>query len=509
MSISTEENNCTYIASRGFAKSCDIKTNNFNSSSSYKDDIMVVLPDAKSNSTVYFCNTAIKYDFMTIFNAIREPVVLVTGDSDDTMDESFFGPIIAYIESNKIVKWYCQNCTYDHPKIIRMPIGLDYHSTQDIRNMHITPVDHDNMLKDIANHAKPMHNRIIACYSNFHFEINRHPDRQDAVNKIPSHLVFYESSRTERITSYKNQSQFAFVLSPHGAGLDCHRTWEALILGCIPIVKKSGLDPLYEALPVLIVNDWTEINRELLMETLEKFKNMTFNYERLTLEYWKSRFACAVWETNDQNNYNYHTQKKSGQIYLDECAAQITNYASNLNYKTFLEIGTWNGLGSTKCFSDGFKQRNDDYIFYSLECNKDKCLDASKLYVSNDKIHILNEVIWNEEPPNFYEIFPQCLSNDIYKHWNEVDIANMKKCKLFLDRSNLPNIFDVVLLDGGEFTTYFEFQALKNRCKILMLDDAFVDKCRLIIQEIEADPSWKIIHKYNIRNGFVIAEKLV
>ena len=97
----------------------------------------------------------------------------------------------------------------------------------------------------------------------------------------------------------------------------------------------------------------------------------------------------------------------------------------------------------------------------------------------------------------------------MYKHWNEVDIINMKKCSLFLNNTNLPNIFDVILLDGGEFTTYYEFQLLKNRCKILMLDDVNVDKCKLIVQELSSDPSWKIIKQINIRNGYLIAEKIL
>jgi hypothetical protein len=97
----------------------------------------------------------------------------------------------------------------------------------------------------------------------------------------------------------------------------------------------------------------------------------------------------------------------------------------------------------------------------------------------------------------------------MYKHWNEVDIINMKQCDLFLNRPNLPEIFDVILLDGGEFTTYYEFQILKNRCKILMLDDINVDKCKLIVEEIKSDKSWKIIKNDNTRNGYLIAEKLL
>jgi hypothetical protein len=215
-----------------------------------------------------------------------------------------------------------------------------------------------------------------------------------------------------------------------------------------------------------------------------------------------------MWEINDKQNYYHHQQSNVGQICNDSFAKYITEYASNNKYKTFLEIGTWNGLGSTKSFSNGFVNRDDDYIFYSLECNTDKCNDAAKLYMNNDKIHILNEVIWNEEPSDFYEIFPQCLTNNMYKHWNEVDILNMKLCDLFLNRPNLPDIFDVVLLDGGEFTTYHEFQILKNKCKILMLDDINVDKCKLIVKEIESDSSWKIIKRENTRNGFLIAEKI-
>ena len=215
-----------------------------------------------------------------------------------------------------------------------------------------------------------------------------------------------------------------------------------------------------------------------------------------------------MWDNVDMQNYYIHKANNLGQICNDSFSNEIKNYASNLNYKTFLEIGTWNGLGSTKSFSDGFLNRSDDYIFYSLECNKDKCVDAAKLYNDNDKMHILNEVIWNEEPSDFYDIFPQCLNNNMYKHWNEVDIINMKKCDLFLNRPNLPFIFDVVLLDGGEFTTYYEFQILKNRCKVIMLDDINVDKCKLIVKEIESDSSWKIVKKENTRNGFLIAEKI-
>jgi hypothetical protein len=115
--------------------------------------------------------------------------------------------------------------------------------------------------------------------------------RSDVVRDVPSELVFYEPTVVDRIETWKNQSKYAFVLSPHGNGLDCHRTWEALILGCIPIVRRSPVDSLYEDLPVLIVNEWTDITETLLKTTVEQFKNQSFSYEKLTLPYWMNKIT--------------------------------------------------------------------------------------------------------------------------------------------------------------------------------------------------------------------------
>ena len=88
------------------------------------------------------------------------------------------------------------------------------------------------------------------------------------------------------------------------------------------------------------------------------------------------------------------------------------------------------------------------------------------------------------------------------------------------DAKRHPNEIHALIKDGYEiaargidmedFATLGdkEFQILKDKCKILMLDDINVDKCKLIVKEIESDPSWKIIKKENTRNGFLIAEKI-
>jgi hypothetical protein len=184
-------------------------------------------------------------------------------------------------------------------------------------------------------------------------------------------------------------------------------------------------------------------------------------------------------------------------------------YCNDLKYKTFLEIGTWNGLGSTKCFVENLVKREDDWVFYSLESNKEKCLDAQTYYNNIPKVHILNEVIWNETPTDFYDIFPGLLTDDRASYLHKIDMDNVKLCNKFLDRTDLPDKFDLILFDGGEFTTYHEFEYLKDRADLIILDDINSNKCDKIAENLRTNSQWKVIADLpQVRNGIFIAQKV-
>ena len=108
-------------------------------------------------------------------------------------------------------------------------------------------------------------------------------DRRAAIAGLPRALVHYESMPVSRFVTWAHQVKYEFVVSPHGGGLDCHRLWEALALGCIPLVKSSPIDPLYEGLPVLIVKDWSDVTQALLEAFV--LEGAPFQ-ERLTLRWW-------------------------------------------------------------------------------------------------------------------------------------------------------------------------------------------------------------------------------
>jgi hypothetical protein len=62
-----------------------------------------------------------------------------------------------------------------------------------------------------------------------------------------------------------------------------------LTLGCIPVVKKSCLDVLYEGLPVLIVDDWSIINEQFLRDKYQEIMSKKYDYSKLYMNYWYNK----------------------------------------------------------------------------------------------------------------------------------------------------------------------------------------------------------------------------
>jgi len=84
-----------------------------------------------------------------------------------------------------------------------------------------------------------------------------------------------------------NLSQSKFMICPRGNAIDCHRNWEVIYMRRVPVMKRhSYLEELYKDLPVLFVNDYSEVTEDLLKENDHLFQQaQTINLEYLTLPY--------------------------------------------------------------------------------------------------------------------------------------------------------------------------------------------------------------------------------
>lgn len=296
---SNDETACRWISSRGILKSCERK-NRVPESSTRRIDADI-LDGIEDYTIIHICS------FLTITRFVKEfvpklknKIILVTNDSDfdsPIFDKPEFpvGPgdeiakdeIRAFLDSDLCVHWFTQNCTLKHPKVTPIPIGMDYHTFSFIE----PPVIQEKRINVTHSISKPYYERKLKCYGNFHFTIHGKyytQDRIDCVQGIPSHLIDYEPHQVQRPDTWRRQIEYAFVPSPAGGGMDCHRTWEALLLGCIPIVRRFNVphDNLYDDLPVLIVDKWSDVTEELLQKTVNEFRQKSFKFEKLKLQYW-------------------------------------------------------------------------------------------------------------------------------------------------------------------------------------------------------------------------------
>jgi hypothetical protein len=232
----------------------------------------------------------IKYFFNNILDKIKSKIVLILIESD------IINISRTQLDNEKILHCFSWNTTITHSKLTTLPIGLNFKRQY-------------NSIISILRENVEIKNDKLLC---FNCNLNTDKDRlflkkviENKMNSYCDKLEYIPFLKTEIIhsfiegkikvditdpTCYNEWRQYKFILSPQGAGLDCHRTWEALIIGTIPIVKSSSIDDIYFDLPLLIVKDWNELSVDYLnlkyQEIKYKLDNNKYNLNKLNLKYW-------------------------------------------------------------------------------------------------------------------------------------------------------------------------------------------------------------------------------
>ena len=97
--------------------------------------------------------------------------------------------------------------------------------------------------------------------------------KNNIYNTMLHYIIYYES-----LPNYK------FVISPEGNGIDCHRHYEALIAGCIPIMEDNELIRIkYKDMPVLYTKDYSEITGDYLLEIYNTMMKTSYDFSKLFL----------------------------------------------------------------------------------------------------------------------------------------------------------------------------------------------------------------------------------
>lgn len=190
---------------------------------------------------------------------------------------------------------------------------------------------------------------------------------------------------------------------------------------------------------------------------------------------------------------------------MGEMIYELSNKKEVLN---IVEIGTWNGLGSTKCIIDAIVDSNDsNKKLFSVELYPDLyqlAIKNLKLFLNDPRITILNGRIIEYDDVFWFDHRLIDFRKDHHaKLWYQKDLQHLQAAQNVLHL--LPQQIDLLVLDGGEYTTYPEWKILHPRTQCFVLDDVNTLKCSQIRKEAATSKDWSLIYEnLKSRNGFSI-----
>lgn len=232
------------------------------------------------NGDVIFCESQLIIDFLDgPGKRMPYPFVLVSSNGDANISLKYLN----HIPPNLTV-WFAQNVAVRHPKIRPLPIGLENKALY----WHGVTSDFD-VLRRRFPEKKP---RIL-----YGFTVGTNESERGPALKVLSGLPVADSLARVNSRQYRRiLASYQYVASPPGNGLDCHRTWEALYLGVIPIVRRSvAMEEFAKLLPIWIVDDYSELfglSEEDLNSRYNAMWNSNWNKDALWFDYWKNEIEA-------------------------------------------------------------------------------------------------------------------------------------------------------------------------------------------------------------------------
>jgi hypothetical protein len=205
-------------------------------------DLKKLIEENSNNyKTVYLVGDLID-QFIEAREQIPNIKTLVIGESDTTQREQSLSKLYS-----KVGQVFSNNLIGKNERCSPVPLGIErqaYRSAGRVRNFQ-------------KKYQTKTSNRAIPFLIAWNDATNaKRPIYRAEFQHHSNSLVI--NQRVTASTIHKLMRKTMFVPSPAGNGIDCHRTWEALYLGAVPVVLRS--EYFGESnWPVLVVDSWSEL----------------------------------------------------------------------------------------------------------------------------------------------------------------------------------------------------------------------------------------------------------
>jgi glycosyltransferase involved in cell wall biosynthesis len=198
----------------------------------------------------------------------------------------------------------------------------------------------------------------------------------------------------------------------------------------------------------------------------------------------------------------------------------IRHLASTETLETVLEIGSSSGGGSTEAFVAGLSQNPGSPKLFCIEISKPRFQKLQETYESFPFVYCYNcsTVSVEQFPtPETVTTFYHEVSSSLRKFplplvldWLRQDIQYVRESgveagaieKIKADHGI--DVFDMVLIDGSEFSGEVEYGLVRG-AKLILLDDTNTFKCYKVRQSLLNDPMYDLVaDDEELRNGYSV-----
>lgn len=202
----------------------------------------------------------------------------------------------------------------------------------------------------------------------------------------------------------------------------------------------------------------------------------------------------------------------------DAFSRVIEELAADPSVLTALEIGSSNGAGSTRALVEGLRPKERQQL-HCLELSRPRFAQLLKRYEDLPWVccHNLTSVSAEcfpaaEDVARFYEVHPE---SPLRQHplkevqsWLRQDLEYVKRAdqpqggiRMIMEATGI-TVFDLVLIDGSEFTGGAELTEVYG-ARYILLDDTRTFKNHASYERLSHDPTYALIAEdATCRNGF-------
>lgn len=257
------------------------------------------------DAPLIFLKTDLIGTYVEQLNHIEWHYRMVTASNDDhcppylefpTANNELKSKVHVLLDNPNLLVWYAKNPAILHDKLHPYILGPKW-QWKTTRFFGENKYDHKAIFdKYIRNITGKLEEKKNLLYFNFNQTTNNpmYKHHKNIRHKAKSDILKngFKWNDSEQFEEYIHTlSQHRFCISPPGRGIDTHRCWEALIVGCIPIVISSSLNELYKDLPVVIVDSYEIVTEDFLHKQYCNLSKQSFNYEKLSSQYWLKQIS--------------------------------------------------------------------------------------------------------------------------------------------------------------------------------------------------------------------------